>query len=116
MKRDRVGRLIPSRPIEHLFYWPLLAVALYGVYLFANYAVELFRPVNRTFVRRRWSVLVGIEPQAYRRPGSSAPTRLSVRARVPVPVAKALGCARVAARPFDSEEPERSSGSAARAA
>jgi hypothetical protein len=50
MKRDRVGRLIPSRPIEHLFYWPLLAVALYGVYLFANYAVELFRPVNRTFV------------------------------------------------------------------
>lgn len=49
MQRDRVGRLIPSRPIEHLFYWPLLAVALYGVYLLANYVVVLTRPADKAF-------------------------------------------------------------------
>ena len=48
---------------------------------------------------------MGLDSQIYRRPASYAPLKLSARATVSVPVAIALGHARVAARPFDSEEP-----------
>lgn len=37
MKRDRVGRWIPDRPIEHLFYWPTIAILLVGVYYIAGW-------------------------------------------------------------------------------
>lgn len=41
MKRDKVGRLWPERPIEHLFFWPIIAVGAVFALYFANWLSSL---------------------------------------------------------------------------
>lgn len=41
MKRDRAGRLWPSRPIEHLVFWPIIAVGAVFALYFANWLSSL---------------------------------------------------------------------------
>jgi hypothetical protein len=47
MKRHRVGRLIPSRPIKHFLYWPLVITGLTVLY-FAEIVVTV-RPAKEAF-------------------------------------------------------------------
>jgi hypothetical protein len=49
MKRDRVGRWIPDRPIEHLVYWPVIAIGMVGLYFLGRLWIQFAKPWNVAF-------------------------------------------------------------------
>lgn len=49
MRLGSDGRLWPERPIEHLLFWPLLAIGGVGVYWFGQFVGWLVDPYAKMF-------------------------------------------------------------------